>query len=72
MILISDNLEPIRRYCDEHRDDVGSSQPYFIEQEHADGWLLPEDELVEDAISEVGVAYKYLIIHRGREIVIEP
>lgn len=72
MILIKDNLELVRRWCNEHRDDVGSTQPYFIEQEHAEGWLLPEDSLIEQAIADTGTSYQYLIVHRGIEVVIDP
>lgn len=71
MILIKDNLEQVRRFCEENRPDVGSEQPYFIEEAYEDGWILPEDSLVEQAISEIGVSFQYLIYHRGQTVIID-
>lgn len=72
MILIKTNLEDIRTYCEENRPDAGSQQPYFIEDAYEDGWLLPEDSLVEQAIAEYSVAYQYLIYYRGITVIINP
>jgi len=71
MILIYTHLESVRRYCEENKSET-TDQPYFTEAEHEDGWLLPEDSLIEQAIAELGVPFVYAIAFRDRLIIVEP
>lgn len=72
MILIKERLEDIRGYCEAMREDAGSNQPYFIEDAYEDGWLIPEDSLIENGILEMQIPYKFFITFRGKPIIIEP
>jgi len=73
MILIAaDNIKQIREWCELNRTDTGSSQPYFIETEHEQGAIIPEDPLIERGIAELSIPFKWFIVHRGIEVIIEP
>jgi len=73
MILVAANkVEQIREWCELNRPDTGSSQPYFIESEHEQGAIIPEDSLIERGIAELSIQFKWFIVYRGIEVIIEP